>query len=298
MKNSFILMQRCLKIMMIFMLFSAVLLSGCSSTIKTKKFSPMGKIYDNLMSDDMATSKILTLTKKEEVKTLWSYLKINVSSSKFKGKKFFYCTLLSQKPDKIRLRGNRIITSTLFEILVDGEQFDIYFNRDNILYRGSIDDIKNASDKLAIYKINPHEITRGILVRQALAENLSKGKAVYLKPLKNHYRILTKREDGGYEVYAVRKFDMLPEEIGVYDKNKNLFLKITFRQFSSYKNDVLPSKYYIEFFDTDLRLDIEAQDYKLNPSLQLEVFAFQPTSETRIIPLKELIAKQESNILD
>lgn len=269
-----------------------IFLSGCAFLGGAKKFSPIEIKYPEFTQENKTAEKILQNTKDIEVKTIWSYLKINATSPKFKGKKFFYCTLLSEMPNKIRLRGNRIITSTLFEMLIVDDALTLLLNKDNIVYKGSVNDLKEPSDNMDVYNINPMEITRALLARNIIADNLRKAKSTFLPPLKNHYRLLAKRDDGGYEVFAVRKSDLLPEEIGVYNKDKEMYLRITFKQFARFKSELMPSKFVVELLESGIKADIEAQDYKINPPLQPQVFVIEPEDNTKILPLKKLLEKK------
>ena len=291
-----------------------VLLLGFALTsctlLRPKPFGPIPQVARG----DLSPAQIYSLLDQRTppLSSLWAHMKIYLSGQNIKGKKFFEATLLYQLSDepatqenswagKLRLRGYRTITSTLFECLALPDRIQVYLNKDRELYSGTPQTLR--THPALFFGINPTDIARALEIERTITHVVqethpeSEGStrkehsgtltsrrapiATRIATLPGHYVFIRTRHDHAKQVFVMRKTDLLIDRVALYDSNKRLTLDITYDQYDLFDGHLLPTKMTVRFIQSQATMTARVLKYKINPPLQPAVFRFPPQYSVR-----------------
>ncbi len=294
-------------------------LTSCS-LLRPKPFSPISSVTRGDLSPAQIHSFLDQRT--PQLNSLWAHMKIYLSGHNIKGKKFFEATLLYQIPDKpdtqedswagkLRLRGYRTITSTLFECLALPDRVQIYLNKDRELYSGTPQTLRRHP--ALFFGINPTDIAHALEIERTITNVLQKtrleteGSATQegsraltslrlpvrnrIATLPGHYVFIRTLTDNAKQVFVMRKTDLLIDRVALYDSNKRLALDITYHQYDLFDGHLLPTKMTVRFIQSQATMTARVLKYKINPPLQPAVFRFPPQYSVQEYPLEALLKR-------
>ena len=256
--------------------------SGCA-LFSPKSFSPNEKEYPL----DLTPLEILRiLEERQGVYThLWANGGITLSSPKVKGRKFFQATLLYQAPQKLRLRGYRMITSTLFEFIINGDNLALVWNRERKLFRGTRKDLEKYPE--ATFGMDPLYLPQALLIQQEFIRLLRGQRFDKWREGKDDYVFVTK--DGERRAFLLRKKDLLVREAALYSRDGRLSLRLKFRRYAFSNGDILPVELEAFFPKTGLTARVEINEYKHPEAFQDSVFDLTPPRDFECHPLEEIL---------
>jgi len=268
-------------------------LAGCS-LFAPKPFSPIETEYP----DSLDSSEILLLLRKRhnEYSHLWARAKISLSGKGMKGKKFFHATLLFQEPDLLRIRGSRMITSTLFEFILHSGNMALIINKQDKWYEGTKTQWEAHPE--ASLGIDPTILPTSLLVQQDLIRLIKRNHFKQARRARNYHLFLETKPDMSQMAYLVRTKDLLVKEAALYDPEGQMTVRLRILNYEAANGDVLPSKMEAFFPLTGIKADISVKEYKFPSSFDPRVFELVPPKGMQRLPLYELFQSplEEDNL--
>ncbi len=258
--------------------------SGCA-LISKKSFSPIREAYPT----DLSPSEILNLLKERHRThpTLWASGKIMLRGKPVRGKKFFRATILFQSPDHLRLRGSRMITSTLFEFVTNGERVAVVFNKEREWFEGTRADFEEHPE--ATMGLNPIVLPRALLIQQEFMRLLEEGRLFRWRKGEGCYVFVGRRDDGRKEAFLLRDRDLLIREAGIYNTDGRLALRLRYRRYARFNGEVFPGEIEVHFPEGEMTAIVRIAEYKRHPVFQPAVFALTPPPGYKHHPLSSLL---------
>jgi hypothetical protein len=304
---------------LICVLLLGLVLTSCT-LLRPKPFGPIPQVARG----DLSPAQIYSLLDQRTppLSSLWAHMKIYLSGQNIKGKKFFEATLLYQISDeparqenswagKLRLRGYRTITSTLFECLALPDRIQVYLNKDRELYSGTPQTLR--THPALFFGINPTDIARALEIERTITHVVqeihpesksSAGKeqrgtlispsspiSTRIATLPGHYVFIRTRHDNTKQVFVMRKTDLLIDRIALYDSHKRLALEVTYHQYDLFDGHLLPIKMTVQFIESQVTMTAKVIQYKVNTPFQPAVFRFALPASVREYPLEALLKR-------
>jgi len=259
-----------------------LLFSGCA-LFSPKPFSPLKLDYPG----DLSPSNILHVLKERHgsYSHLWASGGITLSGTEIKGKKFFQATLLYQSPLRLRLRGSRMITSTLFEFIINGDKIALIWNREKKWFQGTREELDKHPE--ATFGMDPLLLPQALLIQQEFIRLLEEGRFEEWRRGEKDYVFVTK--DPERKAFLVRKKDLLVREAALYSKEGGQKLRLRFKRYDFENGDILPVELEAFFPRTGLTARIEIKEYKHPELFQDAVFDMTPPPGFERRSLKDLL---------
>jgi hypothetical protein len=258
------------------------LFSGCA-LFSPKPFSPLTLDYPG----DLFPSDILRVLKERHgsYSHLWANGGITLSGAEIKGKKFFQATLLYQAPLRLRLRGSRMITSTLFEFIIHGDKIALVWNRERKWFQGTREELEKHPE--ATFGMDPLLLPQALLIQQEFIRLLGEGRFEKWRRGEKDYAFVTK--DPEPRAFLVRKKDLLVREAVLYSKEGRQNLRLRFKRYAFSNGDILPVELEAYFPGTGMTARIEIKEYKHPEIFQDAVFDMTPPPGFERYSLKDLL---------
>ncbi|MBN1899852.1 hypothetical protein JW926_00835 [Candidatus Sumerlaeota bacterium] len=259
------------------------LLNGCSLFHK-KPFSPnMTQYPPNLSPQEI--SRILGERHKILPK-LWASGKITIWGKGIKGKKYFHATLLYQEPDSLRLRGSRMITSTLFEFIVNSNRMAVVWNREKMWFHGAKDEwLRYPELSLGI---DPLFLPKALLIHQELSALFENKKISRWQKKGKACLFIREGIQDSTEAFLVGADDLLIREAALYNSRGNLVLKIKFLRYDLFDGEILPVELETFFPETSVTAKVRLDAYKFPETFDEAVFSLAPQPDFDSHPLQDL----------
>jgi hypothetical protein len=265
--------------------FTAVIfISGCA-VFSPKPFSPIQTEYPSGL--DPSDIYQLLEERHQMHSNLWARGKITLSGEPIEGKKFFHATLLYQEPDRLRLRGSRMITSTLFEFIINAENMAILFNKDKMWFEGMRSDLHEHPD--ASLRIDPVILPRALQIHQEFLRLFVENRFDKWRKGGNDYLFLGTGDDDLRVAFILRKRDLLIREAGIYNEDGELALRIHYKRYAVFDHEILPEELEVYIPDTGITTSVKIKEYKHPPVFQEAIFLLKPPQGFRRYPLSDLI---------
>lgn len=263
--------------------FLPALVAGCS-LFGTPSFSPLEMEYPRgLEPPDMFR---LLEDRHENPTTLWAGGKITLSGGELKGSKFFHSTLLYQEPDRIRLRGSRMITSTLFEFIINGERAAFLLNRDKLWFEGETREMRER--EAATLGMDPARLPLSLLVHQEFLRLFREGRLEKWREGRDDYLFVGQKEADSKVAFLVTKKDLLIREAALYNAKGRLSLKLSYRSYDYFDGMLLPRDLEAYIPASGMKARISVKEYKFPPVFKDAVFRMSPPPGFQRRPLREL----------
>jgi uncharacterized protein DUF4292 len=262
-----------------------VILSGCSM-FKPRDFSPLTEECPQ----ELNPSQILKILQDRHPSSsnLWNDSKIILSGNRIDGKQYFNGTLLYQEPDKLRLRGSRMITSTLFEFILNGEKAALILNGEKKCFIGKREEFLKYPE--LTMGLDPAFLPRAFLIQEELIRLLKENRFDKWSEGKKHIIFISKRENGQRQVFMVRKKDLLVREAAIYENNGSLKLRLRFNSYNYFNSEILPEEIDCSFPSSGMNILVKAREYKRPPHFNKKVFDVNSASKKfKSYPLTDLL---------
>jgi hypothetical protein len=216
---------------------------------------------------------------------LWASGGITLSGEKIKGKKFFQATLLYQAPLYLRLRGSRMITSTLFEFIINGDKIALIWNRERKWFQGTREELGKYPE--AFFGMDPLLLPQALLIQQEFIRLLGEGRFDEWRRGEKDYVFVTK--DPERKAFLLRKKDLLVREAALYSQEGKQTLRLRFKRYAFSNGDILPVELEALFPKTGLTARIDIKEYKHPEVFQDAVFDVTPPPGFERHSLKDLL---------
>jgi hypothetical protein len=301
-------------------MLSLVLVFSSCAWFRPQPFSPIRSVAPGNLSPKEIYSVLNQRT--QPLNALWAHMKIYLSGRNIKGKKFFEATLLYQISDdlssqeeswggKLRIRGYRTITSTLFECLVLPDRVQVYLNKDQELYSGTPQTLLNNPS--LFFGINPADIARALEIERTITQvvketrpesqqnarqeesraqpSLASPISTRIAMLPGHYVFIQTRPNNEKQVFVIRKTDLLIDRVARYDSSNHLALEAVYHQYGLFNGHLLPTRVTVHFTKSQVSMTARIMEYKINPPLQPAVFNFALPPSVQEYPLEDLFKR-------
>ncbi len=256
--------------------------SGCS-LFRSRPFSPFKESFPvTLTPDEISRRLVIRHSTHDEI---WARGKITVSGPSLNGKSFFNATLLFQEPDKLRIRGSRMITSTLFEFIIAGNEAAVSLNMDKQWYSGMRRELLERPE--ITLGLDPFLVPQAILIQQFFMAGLRNADFNKWCSDGNYYTFLW-TSSGVTRGLMVRKKDLLVREAGIYGADGRLAARIRYNAYEIFDGEVFPSDMEILLSCTGLKARVEISEYKQRPGFDPRVFSLEPPRNFTRYPLSAL----------
>jgi hypothetical protein len=266
-----------------FLRFSCLLfIAGCS-LISSRPFSPLRTDYPA----GLDAAEIFRVLEGRSVthERLWAGGEITLCGEPLKGKKFFNATLLYEVPDRMRLRGSRMLTSTLFEYVMNADCVAVLFNRTKEWFGGTLNELERHPE--ATLGLNPVEIPKALLIQQDFMGRLGGGEFDRHGVSGGDYLFL--RTNGDNRVaFLLRRKDLLVREAAVYGKDGRLLLRLRYRRYGLFGGEVLPEDLEMFFASSGVTARVHVAEYKFPAHFEDVVFSPTPAVGFKRYPLNRL----------
>lgn len=223
--------------------------------------------------------------------SLWARGKITVEGEGIEGKKSFNATLLYREPGHMRLRGSRLITSTLFEFIINEPDAVFVLNKEKKWYMGTAGELERLS--VGAMGINPVFLPRSLLVQQDLIRAMEEDRLTRWIKSRDYY-IFIGEQDGFTETYMVRRRDLLIKEAAIYSPSGNRLLKLGYESYQYTENALLPVHLTASFPESRISSEVEIKEYKIHPEIKPAVFSLAPYPGFQRLPLRDLFEPRQT----
>jgi hypothetical protein len=271
--------------MRFFVFISALLfLNGCA-LFSSKPFSPVQTQYP----PELSPAEISRLLKERHSSfyNLWASGKITLWGNGIKGKKYFQATILYREPDSLRLRGSRMITSTLFEFIVNSGRMAVVWNREKTWFEGAKEEwVEHPELSLGI---DPLFLPKGLLIHQELTGLFENQKITRWKKKGKTCLFLSEGTDGSREAFLVGIEDLLIREAALYSPDGLLAIRLKFLRYDSFDGEILPVELEAVFPQTSITARVQIDAYKFPESFDDTVFSLTPPPGYESHPLQVLL---------
>lgn len=259
-----------------------LLLAGCSLFAK-KPFSP---IKESLPPNiDIAAFQRILESRHAPHPRLWASGEIVLRGAPIRGKEFFDATLLFEEPDRLRLRGSRMLVSTLFEFIMNGDRTALAFNHSKDWFEGTREEFEKYPD--ALLNLNPTILPRALLIQQRFLRMLAEGKFSRWQRASNQY-IFVAGEGEEREAFRLNASDLLVREAALYGKDGRLKLRLTYKRYEMFLGEVLPMDAEAYFASAGVTAQVHIKEYKFPPEFKEAVFRTTPAEGFTRRPLSSL----------
>lgn len=269
----------------VFISLLLLFLNGCA-LFSRKPFSPVQKQYPPGLSP--AEISLLIKERHKPFQRLWASGKITLWGKGIKGKKYFQATILFREPDLLRLRGSRMITSTLFEFIVNSGRMAVVWNREKTWFEGDKEEWMAHPD-LSL-GIDPLFLPKALLIHQELI-NLFEDKRITRWQKKGRlYLFLSEGTDDSREAFLVGIEDLLIREAALYSSEGLLDVRLKFLRYDSFDGEILPEEMEIFFPQTSITARVQISDYKYPESFDKAVFSLSPPPGYESHAMQDLVS--------
>jgi len=245
-------------------------LAGCSLFAK-KPFSPIKESHPPNL--DAAAIQGILEGRHAPHPRLWASGEIILRGKQIRGKEFFNATLLFEEPDRLRLRGSRLLASTLFEFIMNGDKAALAFNHTKEWIEGTREDFEKHPD--ALLNLNPVILPSALMIQQRFLRMLAEGKFNRWQRARNQY-IFVSEEDGGREAFRLNAGDLLVREAAFYGKDGRLKLRLTYKRYGMFLGETLPMEAEAYFVSAGVTAQVRIKEYKFPPEFKEAVFRTTP----------------------
>lgn len=272
------------RIPIVFFLLTAVFICGCS-LFHERPFSP----FQEPLPPDLDPAGIVRLLEKRSQAhdNLWASGKIVLSGKPFKGKTFFNATLLYNQPGDLRLRGSRLVTSTLFEFIINDDRVALALNRDKLWYLGAREEL--LSNPEITFGMDPLSLPSALQIEQELLYLLKSGEIKSWKKTGDGYIFVSRVRNGVKKAFLLRERDLLVKQAAVYGSAGKQILRLEYEYYDVFGEEILPGKLNAVFPRTDVNAEISIDEYKRPPEFHEKVFSIVPPPGFETRPLHELL---------
>jgi hypothetical protein len=266
--------------------FISLLLFMCGCSIFARKpFSPLKTQYPPGLSP--ADISIFLKQRHKALPHLWASGKITISGKGIKGKKFFQATILYQEPDSLRLRGSRMITSTLFEFIVNSKRMAVAWNREKMWFEGEREEwVKHPELSLGI---DPLFLPKGLLIHQELIRLFDDKRISRWNKKGKSYVFLSEGTEDSREAFEVGTEDLLIREAALYSPEGILSVRLKFLRYDAFDGEILPVELEAFFPQTSITARVQLDAYKFPETFDITVFSLAPPPGYESHPLHELV---------
>jgi hypothetical protein len=259
-------------------------LNGCA-LFSRKPFSPIQTNYPPGLSP--ADISGLLKERHKSVQNLWASGKITLWGKGIKGKKYFQATILYREPDSLRLRGSRMITSTLFEFIVNSGRMAVVWNREKMWFEGVKEEwVEHPELSLGI---DPLFLPTGLLIHQELTDLFENKRITRWQQKGKSYLFLSEGTHGSREAFLVGIEDLLIREAALYSKDGLLAIRLKFLRYDSFDGEILPVEMEAVFPQTSITARVQVDAYKFPESFDNAVFSLTPLPGYDSHPLQDLV---------
>lgn len=278
-------MSKCTSFLLLALVFMA---AGCS-VFSPQPFSPIEKEY----ASQLEPPQLLEVLQARQTihPNLWASGKITLSGEGIEGKKFFHMTLLYQEPDRLRLRGSRMITSTLFEFVINGDQVAVALNRDKQWFEGLRAEMQEYPE--ATMGLDPILLPMALLIQQEFARRLELDDFQRWGHEGDKYIFISGDADVSMKAFLVRKKDLLVKEAGFYNLDGRLNLRLSYRRYARFNGEILPEELVVSLPEKNLTARVSIKEYKWPPSFHDRVFDLASPPGFDQYPLSRLLEPPE-----
>lgn len=259
-----------------------LLLAGCSLFAK-KPFSPIMESHPSNL-DAAALQRILEGRHAPHPR-LWASGEIVLRGKPIRGKEFFNATLLFEEPDRLRLRGSRLLASTLFEFIANGDRAALAFNHTKDWIEGSREEFEKHPD--ALLNLNPTILPRALLIQQRFLRMLAEGKFNRWQRASNQY-IFVAADGEERAAFRLNAADLLVREAAFYGRDGSLKLRLTYKRYGMFLGEVLPMEAEAYFAAAGVTAQIQIKEYKFPPEFKEAVFRTTPAEGFTRRPVSSL----------
>lgn len=251
-------------------LAAAVLLSGCRTTRDFQ--SPYAK--EALEQRTYAVNNSAELLEALEQRTrlhdeLWVKSDITIRQEAQRGKDFFTALVAFRAPDQLRLRGSRAPIGTVFEVLMNGQEAGLYFNREKRLFRGTTAELLEKARMMG--GLTPMDLVSGVFVQQHLLGWMRSGNPMGSRDLGEHLLIGAPFPGGGGQMFwLVRKEDALIREVLLRSPEGQPILRMKYMEYDLAENpdgfeEPLPMEFEMILEGQGVALEADVSEYRLEP---------------------------------
>jgi hypothetical protein len=257
-------------------------ITGCA-LISSRPFSPLRTDYPA----GLDASEIFRVLEGRSVshERLWAGGEITLRGEPLKGKKFFNATLLYEAPDRLRLRGSRMLTSTLFEYIMSADRVAVLFNHTKEWFGGTQGEFERHPE--ATLGLNPVELPKALLIQQDFMGRLGGGEFDRRGVSGEDYLFLSTKGDNRV-AFLLRRKDLLVREAAVYRQDGRLLLRLRYRRYGLFLGEILPEELEMYFASSGVMARVHVAEYKFPTRFESAVFSLTPAVGFKRYPLKRL----------
>jgi hypothetical protein len=265
-------------------LASALLLSGCSYFIPTKRHLPVPKAPENVQNATPDELVKLVNQRWDALKTLTITAEVTAHTRE-KDEPGIRCNFVLQEPKMFRAVG-RYFGVMIFDMASDGANFTLVIPSKNLVIKGS----DTATEKSATdwENLRPNDFLDAVTVRgldpdddymvasdTETVEDAAK-KHLYIEP---EYVLSVSRHKSGHENLPVRTItfhrdDMQPYDQYIYDKDGVLETQIFYSNYSTFSAGKYPSKIVIKRPQEGIEFDLAVEQVHENETVPLPAGEF------------------------
>lgn len=199
----------------------------------------------------------------------------------------FSANVLVRLPEDVRLRGSKGALGTIFEIIARGDDVQIYFNRDGMLFRGKREDLGPEAGVLRL--LGPGDVMKALLACRDLGEKLATRQPLRVVDKDAHWIVFWEdAKSGAWQVWAVRKADALVRETILGQRGGATRARIEYWSYSLADAEPVPQLIDVHFKDENADLSIEVEKFDKNLPMKDKVFVAPETSREKTYPLSRL----------
>jgi len=178
-----------------------------------------------------------------------------------------------------------MITSTLFEFIIAGNEAAVSLNMDKQWYSGMRRELLERPE--ITLGLDPFLVPQAILIQQFLLAGLRNADFNKWCSAGNYYTFLW-TSSGVTRGLMVRKKDLLVREAGIYGADGRLAARIRYNAYEIFDGEVFPSDMEILLSYTGMKARVEISEYKQRPGFDPRVFSLEPPRNFTRYPLSAL----------
>jgi hypothetical protein len=246
-----------------------------------------------LAVDDAAALRAALEARTGRHQQLWVKSEVVITQPGRAGRDFFTALALYEAPDKFRLRGSRTPIGNLFDLLMVGDQVDLFFNREGRLFTGTAAEL---SEKVSLVGgLSPRDLVGAALIQQSLRDWMANPENPTVVARRGEFLLVAGRGgDAGLQLFwLVRREDALVREFLMRDAGGRELLRISYERYQLEDNpaveggrEPLPAALRMTVPGTGVSISSTGAQYKLNPGLVARAFE-RPRAE-EVYPLSSL----------
>ncbi len=160
---------------------------------------------------------------------LWVKSDIKIRQEGKKGTDFFSALVAFKAPAQLRLRGSRAPIGTVFEVLLDGNDAGLYFNREKRLFIGTVAELLEKAEMLG--GMTPMDLVSAVFVLQNLRDWYGAAMTMIERDLGQHLLIGSRVPSGVQFLWLVRKEDGLVRELLIRSAQGDPLLRIKYQEY-------------------------------------------------------------------